>query len=474
MSRPVASGLLTALALTAALLGRAPAGESRAVRDLLGIWKDADRDAPYVEYWRIRHDKNVWSVECVYKKGTKYVGSFHGENIKFARGTLTFTRVFDRKPVAAWPDGAVVTAKVAGKEIAYTWERAGQRGTGTLVRTKAKVTAFANDPAEKEPVKKDPVVKDPVKADPVVKAPERKIPSPGGAAAMALTRGGLLVVVGFDEKVLVWDLGADRQQKTLKLSHDGLGVAAVSPDGKLAATAGADRRIKLWDLETGKEKAVLGGHQHLITALAFSPDGKRLASADTPPPAAAVKRAAVKVWAVATGREVFAAEEEARALAFSPDGHLLAAGCYRATPQRTFHLVKLWSDEGKSLGEMHGHTGLVMSLAFSPDGRLLASGGEDRNVVVWKLATREPRHTLAGPGGAVFALAFAPGGEWLAGGGSQGLAKFWNADTGRSLGSVKVHPDTCQRLLFTPNGQAVIAGSRSSNDLSVTAAPVRK
>jgi WD40 repeat protein len=134
---------------------------------------------------------------------------------------------------------------------------------------------------------------------------------------------------------LRWD-GWDVVDEPAAADPDRLANLALSWDGKLLVTwTTIDNAMRVWDLTTGKERLRLpDDERHFRVHFAWSPDGRMLAVGDRK----------IQVWEVLTRKVRY---------------------------------------------EWTGHEGDIRALAFSPDGGLLASGSADTTVLVWDVAGRE-------------------------------------------------------------------------------------
>ena len=98
-------------------------------------------------------------------------------------------------------------------------------------------------------------------------------------------------------------------------------------------------------------------------------------------------------------------------VAFSPDGHTLAA--VGDAPEAA---VRLWDLDTGQETTWDGHTGHITGLAFSPSAPLLATCGADGTVRLWERTADGPRARVIGPGpfgGPVRSVAFTPDGRYL-------------------------------------------------------------
>src|SRR5262249_38668494 len=131
------------------------------------------------------------------------------------------------------------------------------------------------------------------------------------------------------------------------------------------------------------------------------------------------------IRAEVTGHDLKIPIRRAPALAFSPDGRILAA-----SSELTDTIVLRDMAAGRDRARLRRHPSPAISLAFSPDGQTLASGAYgDRSIIVWDLATGVQRACLAAtPGSAtISALAFSPDGTLLASASRfEGSVRIWD------------------------------------------------
>lgn len=240
----------------------------------------------------------------------------------------------------------------------------------------------------------------------------------GPVVSVAFSPDGKWLASSFrSDLVKLWEVSTGREIHSL-LFYSNVGAIAFSRDGRLMAAGGCGKldfsrlppdqcvqgEIRLWNPHTGALMRIISGHRNLVRSLAFSPNGQWLASG--------AEDGAVKLWEVATGREVlrFQHGERVASVAFSPDGQMLASGAYVFGVSKG--TVKLWEVTlGREVRTIT-FSDWVHDVAFRPDGRFLAVSARD--IHLWDTATWKEVRTLSLGRQIAFAIAFSPDGQLLA------------------------------------------------------------
>jgi endonuclease YncB( thermonuclease family) len=218
---------------------------------------------------------------------------------------------------------------------------------------------------------------------------------------------------------------------------------AFSPDGKLLASCG-EPRVKVWDVATGKEVITLEAPEDVRwgRAVAFSPDSKTLAYM--------LDDGSIRLWDRTRGPESILLGETAGGvggLAFLSNGRLLGFGSGAAT------LFDLQTRE--VLAEFTGAAGDFNAGALSPDESTLFAGGREGKLRLWDIRQKRVRAELAGHPRNVWAAAIAPDGKTAASGGDDGSIRIWNAETRALQTTLSGHRKRVTALAYTPDGKTL-------------------
>jgi WD40 repeat protein len=191
-----------------------------------------------------------------------------------------------------------------------------------------------------------------------------------------------------------------------------------------------------------------------VAAVAFSPDGKLLAAGSY---------GQVTVWDLAAVRPIKVLTNVLGAvndLRFSPDGRLLAVagGQPSAKGDLRLYTVADW----KLQAALGGHQDVVFSVAFSPDGKRLASASFDRTVRVWNVATHRTEQTLTGHSDFVHAVAFSPDSQWLVSASKDRTVKLTDVATGKSRFTFSGMEQDVLAVAVSPDGKNVVSSGFES------------
>jgi len=304
--------------------------------------------------------------------------------------------------------------------------------------------------------------------------------------------GHLLVSVGEDKKVIVWDFARRERLATLADHTDWVTSVDFSSDGRWFATGSRDKTVIVWDAKRFEKIAVLREHQSPVNSVTFTPDGKFLASASESPDFRTV------LWSVGNYQKVreFPCGSAYASLRFSPNGRwLLPVGpsCTSTWDVATGERLQTAGDQSggnwsslspdgtrqvsigtggdvvfvdmreywtktkpRVLSIQQAHQDNGRAVSYSPDGRLVATGAD--YIVLWDATTQSKlarlEHTAI-----VWSLAFSPDGRWLVSTHGDGAILVWDVVERALAANFNEHAAPVRSVAFSSDGKRIASGS---------------
>ncbi|MCM3884074.1 WD40 repeat domain-containing protein [Frankia sp. R82] len=239
-------------------------------------------------------------------------------------------------------------------------------------------------------------------ADPLHPERIKKMAVNGLATSLSFDLDGeLLASATLERDIVLWNI--KRSSSPTRMAHMKPGkyreldvgtTVLFSPYGHILASAGWGESVILWDVADSRHPrqvsnftgihADLGAH-----GLSFNSNGTMLAVTKNGETAGVTE-----VWNVADPASIARvagierSQSDVTAVAFSPNGHLLAAG--GSQPDQVLWDIRR-SDSPVPVDAHLPHTGFMASAAFSPAGGILATthgANSDYRISLWKIQSQ--------------------------------------------------------------------------------------
>ena len=211
-------------------------------------------------------------------------------------------------------------------------------------------------------------------------------------------------------------------------------------------------------------RTIAGGPDRAYQVL-FSPDGGQLATIDVDgvtlsDPATSDPAQQLKTHEEKVGRfpGLVLSSVPPMALAFSPDGSVLAAAGTLILANRDLPFVSVWTTAPIALRATPVVNRPVILLALSHDGMWLATATIDGQIAVWEVASGERMWTVLGSAAGVTSLRFHPTVPLLASGDGDGRVALWTVGDDVPIKTLARHAVPVNALAFNASGDLLASG----------------
>lgn len=225
---------------------------------------------------------------------------------------------------------------------------------------------------------------------------------------------------------------------------------AVSPNSTFFAAGYKNGAVRVYEVATGKEVHTFIGHAAGVNDVCFLGDSSVCsASHDTN----------LSIWDTAKGIRLATLRGHTRGVhgcAADKAGKTIVSVSWDTS-------VKVWAGKSgklqgtlKTIGQRNTPLNCV---SFHPEGQLVVVGSWDSTLRIWDTLNLKKVKILRGHKSSVQACAYAPSGRHVVSAALDGEVKVWSTRSGTAVGSIIGHHSPVKGLAFTPNGQFLATAS---------------